>query len=297
VPEESKRLDAPLLTAPNTPGMMESEREIRYELPLLRRLESLAYIGMVRHETWHVSSHSHDHFELCYIEEGQGWFTIGDVYYTVNPGDLFITKPGELHQGAARGDLPFRLYYLGFQLDQLRSLVPDFYSIGLNRVRQDENRLVKQICDLVFQELREQKDHADLMVQGLFIQLLASVARTYHDRRHEVEEKPVRIDGTILQLLNHLHAHVRGDYHIDELLQTFPVSRSHLAREFKRHMGLSIGQYIRSLLIDMAKHYLRETDRSISEIAELLHFSSIHTFSIFFKRHAGVSPLAYRNRT
>lgn len=61
-------------------------------------------------------------------------------------------------------------------------------------------------------------------------------------------------------------------------------------------MGVSLGQYLRSLRVDWARLYLRETSDSVSSVAERLHFSSIHTFSIFFKRHTGIAPQEYRRQ-
>lgn len=291
---EHARESSNKLMTPTVPGFVETDHEIRYELPLDNRLESLAYIGIVQQETWHVDPHRHDHFELCCVEEGQGWFTIGDVYYSVNPGDLFLTKPGETHQGAAKGDSPFRLYYLGFQLGQFRSLELDFYPIDMNRVRRDEACDVKHLCDLIFMELRNRKRRADFMVHGLFMQLLAAVVRIYHDQPAEAGGEPRQLPQYLVQVLNELHSNVRANYPIDRLAESIPMSRSHLSREFKRQLGVSIGQYIRTLCIDKAKHSLRESEDSISVIAEKLHFTSIHTFSIFFKRHVGLPPQQYR---
>lgn len=53
---------------------------------------------------------------------------------------------------------------------------------------------------------------------------------------------------------------------------------------------------MRTIRLEWAKLYLRETDVSISQIAELLHFPSIHTFSVFFKRHVGLAPREYRTQ-
>ncbi|MCJ8014735.1 AraC family ligand binding domain-containing protein [Paenibacillus sp. KQZ6P-2] len=87
-------------TKHNTPKdarLLESDKEIRFDLPYETEFENLSYIGVVLHETWRVSNHNHEHFELCYVESGQGWFTIDGSFYTVSQGDLFITKPGERH--------------------------------------------------------------------------------------------------------------------------------------------------------------------------------------------------------
>ncbi|MGG4345242.1 helix-turn-helix domain-containing protein [Paenibacillus lautus] len=282
----------------NTPKdsrLLESDKEIRFELPYETEFENLSYIGVVLYETWHVPGHHHEHFELCYVESGQGWFTIDGSYYTVSQGDLFITKPGESHQGAAAGDLPFRLYYLGFNLEQMRSLEVEYYKIGFNRVEKDENGLIKSIFDNIFEELRMKIFLSKPMVQGLFIQLLVSIVRIYKASSQERNHGAKKLPSDIIEILNYLHAEIRADLTINDLAHQFHISRSHLAREFKEHLGVTIGEYIRSLCLDKAKHLLLETGESVSSIAVKLHFTSIHTFSIFFKRHSGKSPLEFRN--
>ena len=45
--------------------------------------------------------------------------------------------------------------------------------------------------------------------------------------------------------------------------------------------------------IELAKKYLREDNYNISQIAELLGYSSVHYFSLQFKKETGMSPSEY----
>jgi AraC-like DNA-binding protein len=58
-----------------------------------------------------------------------------------------------------------------------------------------------------------------------------------------------------------------------------------------------MGSYMRSICLDRARYLLRETDAAVSTIAEQLCFASLYSFSIFFKRGVGISPLEYRRQT
>ena len=49
--------------------------------------------------------------------------------------------------------------------------------------------------------------------------------------------------------------------------------------------------------IEESKYLLMETDLSMSQIAQLLGFSSLSYFSQVFRRSQGVSPLEYRQGT
>ncbi|GCE30553.1 AraC family transcriptional regulator [Dictyobacter alpinus] len=270
-------------------------KEIRFDLPFSLLLENLLYIGVARSESWHVRPHFHDHFEMCYVDKGQGWFTIEDVPYTVKQGDLFLTRPGEVHQGAASGEAEFCLYYVGFQLARLSTLELEYYQLGIQRVAPDPSQQIKALFDQIFfDELQQRQSHALEMVQSLFLQLLVSLLRIYAQATRQENKPPVPLSPVLRQALYYLHSDPGGYTTIDALALQFHMSRSHLAREFKHAMGISLGYYMRSIALEWAKIYLKETPDTVSVIAERLHFSSIHTFSMFFKRHTNMSPQEYR---
>ena len=65
-------------------------------------------------------------------------------------------------------------------------------------------------------------------------------------------------------------------------------------RIVQRSTGLPPIQYINQFRINRAKEDLRNTDISITDIAEKHGFSSIHYFSKLFRQLNGLSPLEYR---
>lgn len=289
-------LQAPIQAhAPTSEQVIQTESGHRIELPLHPYVEGLSYIGTVVNETWHTPLHYHTHFELCYVDQGQGWFTINQSWYPVQCGDLFLTKPGEAHGSGAMGTAPFRLYYLGFRLTHLRDIELDYHRIRMARVQRDTSGRVRQLYETLFDEIQAPRRYPIRMVQGVLLQLLVTVLRTYQD---ETSADGIRASGlspAIQQVIRSLHASVGHHHNVASLAAQVHLSRSHLIREFKRQMGTSPGQYMRELCLDLAQHYLRDTDKSVSWIAEELRFSSIHTFSAFFKRHTGISPQAYRH--
>ncbi|WP_274364600.1 helix-turn-helix domain-containing protein [Paenibacillus thermotolerans] len=285
---------------PTAPKRLLTEREIRYELPFDAGLESLLYIGEVCRADWSVSGHYHEHFELCCVCEGSGWFAIDDVFYEAHEGDLFITKPGERHWGGALAGQPFRLYYVGFRLTHMRSLELELYRLGMQRVGRDTGRVTIRYFNDILDEIQNSRKHRQDMVQGLLLQLLVAVVRIYAENRAGPVEDVERHDGLnpmMTRVLDYVHSRLRYDLRAEEIAQAAHVSRSHLAREFKQRLGQSVGEYIRSLCIDKAKISLRETSDSIQSISEKLNFSSIHSFSIYFKRHTGYAPQEYRKHT
>lgn len=271
--------------------------EVRVDLPFHRNFDSLSYIGINACETWTVSQHYHEHFELCYIDEGRGWFSIDSQLYQVQQGDLFLTKPGENHQGAAAGDGPYRLYYLGFKLTGLVALEEDFYRIGQGKAVVAAGPAIKSLFDGIMDEIAAERRHAPLLSQSLFVQLLVETARTYREHEHTDEAaKGGNMSPVVKELLESLHEQVGIQVRINELASRHHLSRTHLEREFKRSVGIPLGKYMRSLCMERAKFWLQQPDQSVTGVSELLGFATIHSFSMFFKRNSGQSPQEYRNQ-
>ncbi len=281
-------------TAPKRPVVVHTDTEYRSELPFSPEPSNLYYIGVNHKENWSTAVHYHDHYELVYLDSGHSSYKIDKTLYGIHEGELLVTKPGEAHFGLAGEQAPFMLYYIGFTLERMPVLHNEFYRIGLGRVAKDAHGRIKSLFEQMLSELRRQRDFMQPMVEALFQQLLVLALRLLRDPDLVGETQPKPLQPAIIQVINQLHREIRYDYDLDKIARAIPVSRSHLAREFKHAVGIPIGQYIRNLCVDKAKSELRGTSKPISQIAEELRFSSIHTFSIFFKRFTGYAPSAYR---
>ena len=72
------------------------------------------------------------------------------------------------------------------------------------------------------------------------------------------------------------------------------VSRGYLDFLVNKELGDSNRWVVEKRILNECKQWLKGTNYSIKEIAEKMEFSSIESFSRFFKRVAGVSPSKLR---
>ena len=110
---------------------------------------------------------------------------------------------------------------------------------------------------------------------------------------------------------NEIKAQKKHDYLYQTILQyisenylrplTMPIiaeelhySASYLSHVFKERNELSIIQYVHHLKIKKAKDLLRNTDKSVTEISELLGFQDSNYFTAVFKKSTGSSPRKFR---
>lgn len=87
---------------------------------------------------------------------------------------------------------------------------------------------------------------------------------------------------------------IKSPFNLNDLCNKLYLSKSQIIREFKRCYHLTPYQYLLNLRIETAKTLLKNTTKTIKEIAQILCFSSEYTFSNYFKKCVESSPRKYR---
>jgi LacI family transcriptional regulator len=101
-------------------------------------------------------------------------------------------------------------------------------------------------------------------------------------------------EPVIAKALSFLRANHHKDIAVPEIVAAAGVSRRTLENRFREILNCSIQQELQRLRIEKAKHHLEEKKLSITRIAEVCGFSSVHYFSGAFKREMGISPRQYQ---
>lgn len=104
-------------------------------------------------------------------------------------------------------------------------------------------------------------------------------------------------DAKVALALNFIRENACTGITVDDIARHVHVSRSILERRFRRFLGRSPQTEIRHAQVQRTKQLLADTDKSIAEIAELTSFEYPEYLCVVFKRLAGETPRAYRDRT
>ncbi|MBQ2710256.1 MAG: helix-turn-helix transcriptional regulator [Clostridia bacterium] len=103
------------------------------------------------------------------------------------------------------------------------------------------------------------------------------------------------ISPRIQPAVDHIAANFTRPISIPELARLCYISESQLRRLFKKELGMTPVEYKNTLLVRSARELLGAGEGTVSEIAAMLGFESIYSFSHFFKRETGLSPSAAGN--
>lgn len=101
-------------------------------------------------------------------------------------------------------------------------------------------------------------------------------------------------DDALRPVVAYLVGHCHEELTVEALARAFATNRTTLQARFKKGTGLSIGQYVIRLRVQLAAHLLRDTSLTVAEIMERTGLNDPSHFARMFKRHTGRSPSDFR---
>ncbi|MBA0884480.1 substrate-binding domain-containing protein [Flavobacterium undicola] len=83
-------------------------------------------------------------------------------------------------------------------------------------------------------------------------------------------------------------------YTVDNLGANLNISRIQLYRKVKAILGIGVNDHINNVRLEISKEMLKKTNKTISEIAYAVGFSTPSYFSTSFKNKFGITPKEYK---
>jgi len=138
--------------------------------------------------------------------------------------------------------------------------------------------------------MHEQPHHE--ILQNLFRNWILDLRRSVDART-----SGPRVPDRFLESKRYIEENFSHRLVLGELARRAGLSVPQFAHEFKRHFKVSpISHQIR-LRLQHAAFLLRDVNRNIGEVGREVGYEDLFHFSKMFKRHFGVSPRGYRQRT
>lgn len=134
------------------------------------------------------------------------------------------------------------------------------------------------------------------IIQNAFIAFLLEWINIYeHHREQNPSEVDLNRSEQLLQsFITLLKTHFKEEHLVDFYAKELNVTNQYLSLIIKRLTGQTVNQFIYEMLYSEACILLNQSEYSVHEISEMLHFSDPSAFCKFFKRRSGVTPLKYR---
>jgi AraC-type DNA-binding domain-containing proteins len=127
----------------------------------------------------------------------------------------------------------------------------------------------------------------------------ASLCACVGDHVRQVSRDPVDDQSwmVIWKMTGFIHQHYDSKIALSDIASAGAVCRSRCCELFSRYVGQTPNTYLMRYRIQKSCEMLRETNRSVCEIAIACGFESASYFSYVFRRETGSAPQDYRRQT
>lgn len=137
-----------------------------------------------------------------------------------------------------------------------------------------------------------------LLIQGLVHVILAlEIQQHTDDSKNDIKQLgtlTTREMEAIREASTYIDKHFDSQISISLLCSEFAISPSKLQEGFKLMHGKTVTDHIRTVRVQKAEDYLKNTDMNISEVVYSIGFSSRSYFSKIFKESYNCSPSEYK---
>ena len=240
---------------------------------------------------WHSVPHTHNHLELFYIVGGKGQFLIQDQLYPVNVNNLVIINPNVIHTEVSLNAQPLEYIVLGVEGVELKtsgdangqfSILDQFESVEISGC-------LRNILRETELKSTGYEDVCQAYMEILIIRLMRNITLAI-----PAEPQAISANRQCAAVRRYIDLHFKEPLTLELLAEEGHMNKYYLSHAFKREYGVSPINYMISRRIEESKYLLAETDLSLSQIAQLLGFSSLSYFSQVFRKTQSLSPMEYR---
>lgn len=244
----------------------------------------------VRKSNYTFPGESHDYYELTYIDHGTLDTAVDGQQFRLQKYDLILYYPGQFHTQST--DSQSTCSYLTITFDMKNSLQGDLK----NRVFHTRKDIYQVLSE--FMKCIQTEGYLNSELTLLYLKQVLILLFQFDDKEEEQSTagNPMQehYESTLLnEILVFINNNVYKAFTVEDLCMKFSISRSSLQNLFKTNIHITPKQYISNVKLNQAKVMIHEHKRTISEISDILGFTSIHYFSRKFKLQYGMSPTEY----
>jgi len=282
--------------------MDDKKTPVLHDLPVERplQIQSISSVLYYRYSPSFVfEGEKHRQWEFVYVDKGAVIIESNHQSYALKAGSYFLHRPSEFHKIKADQTssdvfiMTFLLKKGGSLLSSLSDQPHEVSEEGKDMLLRllEENRLVFAGTDFFAKKIAYRSRLGSLQIIASLLEDFLLLGLRPKESEDPVNPTNPLIGKIILSIQNHLTSPAC----LREVSSELGYSEGYISKFFARQYHVSVKDYQLNLRLEKAKSLLFERNKSLSDIADELGFSSLQHFSKVFKQKTHYSPSHYRN--
>ena len=238
-----------------------------------------------------------------YLLQGSMEIIEDGIPYRIMPDQVFFLTSGIHHWGNRSFEIGSSWYYAHFYCDAPSSCMEElprgiYYDERISLKPSEKDRyfitLPKLInCEEKTQIKRNFEKMIEAHIHGNIPQTSIRLWQIFLECAQNAQDDKVS-NGYAEQIQNYVRQHYIDGFTSAQIQEACGLSYKYAGTLFKEVTGQTIKEYQCTLRLRKAEQLLKETNKSITEIAQLTGFSDVFYFSKIFHRKKGCPPGEYR---
>ncbi|MCH5210925.1 MAG: helix-turn-helix transcriptional regulator [Oscillospiraceae bacterium] len=238
----------------------------------------------------------HHYYEILFFTQGDAKYIIDGNEYDANPGDVFITKPNELHSIVFKESSTYERHFVQFDVDFLSALsssLPERFSSAAEKHKISAADVQKYGIDKFFLSIQDcmikHPTEFELIIQTHILRMAAAIC----DCMSVTYELPVTGTTKTQKIKQYINKNFTRNLTLDEIADEVFFNKYYMCHLFKTETGMTIKEYI-ELLRFMYARKLYAQGKKMSDISSLCGYSDYSLFyKNFTKYSGGKSPKSF----
>jgi AraC-like DNA-binding protein len=233
--------------------------------------------------TLDYAPHLHDGYSIGLLTQGHQNMRTGRRSEEISAGSVLFHEPYEVHENRRLDSHGFSFKNIEISQDRLLQVMDGRRPPPPSNIHTDV--WLFQSFLKAFEALAGDDDALaqDALLTGALSRLFSS---------RSAGEVPAVAPGAVVAARDYLHANFMSPVTLDSLVEVTQVSRVHISRIFKRHIGLAPHEYLIQLRVADAKTRLA-AGVPVADVAALSGFADQSHLTRHFKRITHLTPGAY----
>ena len=237
--------------------------------------------------------HHHDFYEVYLFLGGQVQFQVEAKIFSLEPGDLLLINPQELHKPLIGQESLYERMVLWIDRNYLSSLCTENTDLSAcfdgqtNLLRPGKVRgaQLQGLLESLAREYYDEQLGSAICAQGLLMQFLVELNRLARKNMGKALAEPDLVSQVIAYIGNHYQENLT----LESLAGQFYVSKFYLSHEFRERVGVSIHRYIIFRRLLQARD-LMAAGIGPGQVYQNCGFGDYANFYRAFKAEYGISP-------
>ncbi|MEU7177993.1 helix-turn-helix domain-containing protein [Streptomyces celluloflavus] len=259
--------------------------------------------GFYATSPWRNYWHRHSFYEVCLAYSGAGRFSIGAEHHDVGAGDVFLARPGDVHEIESSHMDPLGIAFWGFALragkDGPGPGERGWWSGLTDTTRPTVSRRIGSLASLVTvlgEHAAPVRSGYESVLSGLGAALVVDTARAFAAEDDLCTRSPAatRLSPAVVAMQRYLADNLSRPMTVRDVAAAVHLSARHAERLFRHETGGSLMATLRRMRLDLGAALLLDAGTSVTEVAQACGYANVRAFSTAFRRLYGHSPLAHR---